>query len=195
MNNNQKSHAEIELDRFYVKNEGIVFRGEKYEEFGRNLLDRVLKVEREKEGLRRNLPWKLRREFDISTLAMLSMARPAKERLRQAKEVLKLNEEGDTDQANALIRKYIDEMEESIKTNTERGNTKKRKHPVKEILEEIYEDDKNIMGKHLEDAIKDPRWGDKIIVVGGTIYPKNKRYGPRKISGLPSIFSRLPKKK
>jgi hypothetical protein len=195
MKNSQKSYAEIELDRFYVKNESIVFRGEKYEEFGRNLLDRVLKVEREKEGLRRNLPWKVLHEFDISSLAMLATARPAKERLRQAKEVLKLNEEGNTDQANALIRKYIDEMEESIKTHTERGNTKKRKHPVKEILEEIYIKNKNIMGKNLEDAIKDPHWGDKIIIVGGTIYPKDKRYSPRKISGLPSIFSRLPKKK
>ncbi len=196
MNIGYKSHSEIQLERFYHKHEGTHLDGNQYEEFGRNLIEHVLRVERVKAKIPNNTPWRKRLLFNISTLQMLCMWIPPKENLRFAKEVLKSNEEGNTDKANELLRKFISETEKSInKTQTELGNIKKRKHPVMEIVETIYGENNKIMGKQIEDAIKDPRWGKKITIFGETIYPVDKRFRSRSLSGLPSLLSRVANKK
>ncbi len=196
MNIGYKSHSEIQLERFYHKHESAHLDGNQYEEFGRNLIEHVLRVERVKAEIPNNTPWRKRLLFNISTLQMLCMWTPPREDLRITKEALKLNEEGNTDKANEILRKFISEYEKSIsKTQTELGNIKKRKHPVIEIVETIYGENNNIMGKHIEGAIKDPRWKEMITIYGETIYPVDKRFGSRSLSGLPSLLSRVANKK
>ena len=91
MNIGYKSHSEIQLERFYHKHESAHLDGNQYEEFGRNLIEHVLRVERVKAEIPNNTPWRKRLLFNISTLQMLCMWTPPKEDLRIAKKVLKLN--------------------------------------------------------------------------------------------------------
>ena len=189
------SAAEIALERYYKKYKGIELSGDQYEEYARNLIEHVLRVERVSVSLRRNTAVEDRLSHDLSTLHMLCMWIPPKENLRIAKEALNKNKSGDIEGANNLLEEYIKNTEDSIhQTAVDLGNIDKRKHPLNKVVEEIYAQNPKIMGKQLEDEIKEKKWHKELKVVGNTIYPVDRRFPTRSIGGLPSLLSRISTK-
>lgn len=185
------SPAELALENFCKKYEGIELFGERHEEYARNLIEHALRVERVTSGLRRNAPLEARLNCDLSALHMLCMWIPPKEHLRIAKEALNKNKSGDIEGANKLLEEYIKNTEDSLhKTAVDLGNIQKRTHPLHEVIEQIIAANPNIMGKQLEDEIRDEKWQKKLKVVGNTIYPVDRRFSTRQIGGLPSLLSR-----